>query len=129
MIKFSKFITKKTVAILAIVIAVIEIIPEISTGITRSTVILSLLWIIGAVFTWFKQSWAIMLLAGLSISYIFNDIILKIPEIREKISGSDLEIDSLASYEPYIVMFSVILELLFMYCFVHYAIHALRSIK
>ncbi len=129
MIKFSKFITKKTVAILAIVIAVIEIIPEISTGITRSTVILSLLWIIGAVFTWFKQSWAIMLLAGLSIFYIFNDIILKIPEIREKISGSDLEIDSLASYEPYIVMFSVILELLFMYCFVHYAIHALRSIK
>jgi len=102
---------------LAIVIAVIEIIPEISTGITRSAVILSLLWIIGAIFTWLKKSWAIMLLAGLSIFYIFNEIILKIPEIRETISGSNLEIDPLAPYEPYIVMFSVILELLFMYCF------------
>ncbi len=127
--KFSKLFTNKTVAILAIVIAVIEIIPEISTGITRSAVILSLLWIIGAIFTWLKKSWAIMLLAGLSIFYILNDIILKIPEIRETISGSNLEIDSLAPYEPYIVMFSVILELLFMYCFVHYAIHALRSKK
>ena len=129
MIKFSKFITNKTVAILAVVIAVIEIIPEISTGITRSAVILSLLWILGAIFTWLKKSWAIMLLAGLSILYIFNDIILKIPEIREAISGSNLKIDPLAPYEPYIVMFSVILELVFMYCFLHYAIHALRSVK
>jgi len=118
--RFTKIFSNKTIALLAVIFIAIEAVPTIGTNPNPIIFTKVALWIFGSIFVWLKKDWAAIYLAVLAITYFVIDIILPIPRLIHIISSLSSQPTAYSKYIPYLIIVSMIIEVLFLISFIYY---------
>ncbi|MBA7675221.1 hypothetical protein ES703_83451 [subsurface metagenome] len=90
--KLSSIIGHKLVAVLALIPAVYNILPYENTFILRD-IWIGILWLVGALFTWKKKTWAAVLLAMLAAYDLIGNFMTCVRTLRSDAHDFSLEFD------------------------------------
>ena len=120
--RFTKIFNNKTIALLAVIFIAIEAVPTIGTNPNPIIFTKVALWIFGAIFVWLKKDWAAIYLAVLAIFYFVLDIILPIPRLISAIKSIPPQLNAYSAYIPYLIILSMIIEIVFLLCFIYYGV-------
>ena len=117
---FTKVITNKFISILALIFVAVEAIPQIWENPDFLFVLNIILWLIGAIFVWLRKDWAARLLAFLASIDFIGDIIFEIPKFKSNITSFSSDYPGFESFVPYAIFLSMLLESIFLFCFIYY---------
>lgn len=122
-INLIKFFNHKTIAVLAVIFILIEAVPVIGTKPNHVIFVKVALWIFGAIFVWLDKNWAAIYLASLACIYLIVDIILPIPQLISILQSLPLEITTHNKYIPHLIILSMLIEIIFLFCFIYYGFY------
>ena len=123
----SRIINKKSISILALIFATIGAVPDIWRNPNLFLFLSTILWTISAIFTWMDKKWAVYLLGGLALYDLFKDIIFEIPKFKQSVNEFSFYVDNLGQYVPYIIILSMVVEAMFLFCFIYYSFYRFNS--
>ena len=113
-------ITNKFISILAFIFVAVEAVPYIWQNPDFLFVLNIALWLIGAIFVWVQKDWAARLLALLASIAFIDDIIFEIPKFQININSFSISYPDFESFVPYAIFLSMLLESIFLLCFIYY---------
>jgi len=117
----------RVISFIAIIFIAIEAFPAIVLHPNPVIFIKIVLWIIGATFLWLKKDWAAIYLACLAIVYFITDIILPISQVITAIRSLSPQLLSHNRFIPHLIILSMIIEVVFLLCFIYYGITVFRN--
>jgi len=123
----SRIINNKSISILALIFATIGAVPDIWRNPNLFLFLSTILWTISAIFTWMDKKWAVYLLGGLALYDLFKDIIFEIPKFKQSVNEFSFYVDNLGQYVPYIIILSMVVEAMFLFCFIYYSFYIFNS--
>ncbi|MCJ7772890.1 MAG: hypothetical protein MUP22_07125, partial [Desulfobacterales bacterium] len=116
----NKIFNHKIIAALAVIFIAIEAVPVIGTKPNPVIFIKVALWIFGAIFVLLDKNWAAIYLASLASAYFIIDIILPIPQLVSILQSLPPELTTHNKYIPYLIILSMLIEIVFLFCFIYY---------
>jgi hypothetical protein len=122
----SKVITNKFISILAFIFVAVEAIPQIWENPDFLFVLNIIFWLIGAIFVWFQKDWAARLLAFLASIAFIGDIVFEIPKFKSNVNSFSADYPGFESFVPYAIFLSMLLESIFLFCFIYYGFTNLK---
>ncbi len=123
----TKMLNNRTIAVLAIIFIAIEAVPAIATHPNPVIFAKLVFWIFGAIFVWLNKKWAAIFLACLAAAYFIMDIILPIPQLVSTLRSLPPHITSYNPYIPHLIILSMIIEIVFLVCFMYYGVCVFRK--
>ena len=85
-----------------------------------------ILWLIGAIFVWFQKDWTARLLAFLALIDFIGDILFEIPKFKLNIISFSSDYPGFESFVPYAIFLSMLVESIFLFCFIYYGFMNLK---
>jgi hypothetical protein len=121
-INIASIFNNKTIALLAVIFIAIEAVPTIGTNPNPIIFTKVSLWIFGAIFVWLNKNWAAIYLAVLAMIYFVIDIMIPIPRLISSIKSILPQLNASSWYIPYLIILSMIIEIVFLLCFIYYGV-------
>jgi len=121
--KYLNTFNNKFIAVIAGFFGVVYFVGELSLIAT----LWGIAWLFGAVFTWKKQTWAVMLLTILAIYTLTFDIIFEIPYFKERVNEISADFEIARSIMLTLAISVVALETFILSCVIYYGMIVLRQ--
>jgi hypothetical protein len=123
----TRLFSNKSISLLAVIFIAVEAVPVIGTNPNPIIFTKVALWLFGSIFVWLNKDWAAFYLAGLAMIYFVLDIVLPIPKLVDGLNSLSSQPASPSPYVPYIILLSMLIEIVFLLCFIYYGVVIFRK--